>query len=388
MDVYILDDQLRRELVIDRYISMIWTERFQEHGDFELQVHSTPKTRALFQKGLRLAIPFSNRIMVIEDYENKEDADGRYVLTLSGRSLEACLLSRVARNTTGSLTANPKWTITDTPGNVARKLFTDICVTGVLRTQDKLPFYQSGTLYPVDTIAEYSEAVTLDIEPKPLYDAIKDICVSYDLGFRMYKGPDTSKLYFNIYAGNNRTTLQTALNPIVFSPELENLHDVTEFSSTRDYKNVAYVASPNGFRIVYGADADSTVSGFDNRVLWVDANDIDLPAGTALQEALEQRGLEQLAFNKSVEAIDGSVPTQSGFSYGVDYDLGDLVEMRNSDGVTTTMRVTEQIFVSDAEGFKSYPTLSNNMFITPGSWYSFEWNINWDDAGEVTWNGA
>jgi hypothetical protein len=68
-----------------------------------------------------------------------------------------------------------------------------------------------------------------------------------------------------------------------------------------------------------------------------------------------------------------------------DYRLGDLVEMRNGDKATTHRRVTEQIFVSDSQGDRSYPTLTLNQYITPGTWDSWG-NETWDVGGEETWD--
>jgi hypothetical protein len=64
-----------------------------------------------------------------------------------------------------------------------------------------------------------------------------------------------------------------------------------------------------------------------------------------------------------------------------------MVEQRNTDGVTNKMRVTEQIFVNDKEGERSYPTLSLFQFINTGSWLSWEQNQVWADLenNPTTW---
>jgi hypothetical protein len=41
MEVYILDSLLRRTEVVDQFESCIWTERFSEHGEFEIDIKST-----------------------------------------------------------------------------------------------------------------------------------------------------------------------------------------------------------------------------------------------------------------------------------------------------------------------------------------------------------
>jgi hypothetical protein len=48
MEVFILDSLLRRSQVVDKFESLIWTERFSEIGDFELDLKSTLEARGQF----------------------------------------------------------------------------------------------------------------------------------------------------------------------------------------------------------------------------------------------------------------------------------------------------------------------------------------------------
>jgi hypothetical protein len=150
-------------------------------------------------------------------------------------------------------------------------------------------------------------------------------------------------------------------------------------------KNVAYVIAKNGSEVVYGNGADATTSGSDRRVLLVKADDVDEAAGPALTAILQKKGADELAKSRSISAFDGEIRQFGDTIYGVHYGLGDLVEMKNTDGATNNMRVTEQIFVSDHEGERSYPTLSLELYITPGSWLA-EGNETWDGGDEGHWD--
>jgi hypothetical protein len=218
-----------------------------------------------------------------------------------------------------------------------------------------------------------------------VYKAVKDICDMYDLGFRLVRDGDKSKLYFEIYTGDDRTTQQSVRTPVIFSPEMDNLQNVSEMTSIAGSKNMAYVFGKTTTLIVYTETTNQDTSGFDRRVLHVDATDIDETDPVILDALLLQRGQEELAAHRPLAAFDGEINQYSKYRYMTHYRLGDLVEMRNSDGATNHMRVTEQIFVSDAQGDRSYPTLSMNRFITPGSWDSWG-NETWDGGGEETWD--
>lgn len=127
MEVYILDVLLQRMEVIDRFESLIWTERWASWGDFEIVIHSTPSNRSLLKSGTLLAMNLSHRVMVIENIENATSAEGIRMLKVKGRSIEAIFINRGARVSMGSLTASPTWDISDTPGGVMRKIVHDIC---------------------------------------------------------------------------------------------------------------------------------------------------------------------------------------------------------------------------------------------------------------------
>jgi len=326
----------------------------------------------------------SNYVMVVETVEDAEDSEGRRKLTVKGRSLESILTDRVAKESLSDLTTSPKWTITLPPADVARKIFHDICVTGVLDPNDVIPFITEGSFLSPDTILEPIDPITVELDPQPVYDAIVDICNVWTLGFRILRHYDLSELYFDVYSGSNRTSSQTTLPPVIFTPELDNLQNTKELTSVDKAKNVAYVYSPAGFAMVYGLGVDPEVEGFERRVLVVNATDItsenpDVPS------ALAQRGNEELAKYRTYQAFDGEVSQFSQFKYGRDYNLGDLVETRNLSGVTNNMRVTEQIFVSDREGDRSYPTLTLNTFINTGSWLSWLNNRVWSELTDEEW---
>ena len=380
MEVYILDSLYRRVQVVDRFESMIWTERFSAWGDFELHIQSTNDNRSRFQTGTRIMITESYRVMTVETVEDAVDDEGKTILKVKGRSLEAILEKRLAVETLTSITTDVKWELTDVPTEIIRTMFHDICVLGNVNSGDIISgVVEDNVLFPSDTIGEPGDTVTYAVEPKNLYEAIKAIADIYSIGFRMVLDSSTNTLYWDVYMGSDRTSGQTTLAAVIFSPDLQNLHNTTLLTSDALYKNVAYVISAVGHEIVYLDDVDSSIAGFDRRVLIVLASDINDPDGPTASAQMIQRGKDELAKNRRFQGFDGEVSQNSGYTYGIQYNLGDLVEIRGSDGSASNMQVTEQIFVSDAQGDRSYPTLSVNTFITPGSWLAWDFNQEWED---------
>ena len=96
MDIFVLDENLQRVSIIDIYKSFIWTERFNEWGDFELVIHFSQAVRAALPIGTRIAIPYSMRVMTVETQVVDVDDEGNNTITFTGRSLEALLDDRSA----------------------------------------------------------------------------------------------------------------------------------------------------------------------------------------------------------------------------------------------------------------------------------------------------
>jgi len=380
VELYILDALYRRQYIIDQYISLIWTERQAVYGDFQLNIYSTHQSRSLLKLDTYLALDRSNYIMRIESFEDDLDADGQRVLIIKGRSMEAILLDRVAKESLSDLTTSPEWVITDTPANIARTAFHDICVSGILDVGDIIPSISETSLMPASTIPEPVDPITLKIKPTTVYDVVStQICAAYDLGFRMLRDDSTGLIHFDVYAGSDRTTGQTTLTPVVFGPQLDNLQNTKELTRIDTAKNVAYVFSPVGFQMVYATGVDPTIEGFERRVLMVDASDVTSGTSAEIEAALILKGMAALTASRVYFGFDGEISQNSQYVYGRDYNMGDLVELQNTDGVAAEMRVTEYIFTNDDQGERSYPTLTSNIVINTGSWLSWTSNKAWFD---------
>jgi hypothetical protein len=382
VEAYILDDQYRRVSVIDKFESFIWTERFSSYGDFELHLHSTRQNKNLLPIGTRLATTESYRVMTVETIIDEIDDEGRALLTVKGRSLESVLLNRLARPELVDLTTLPKWELTDVPAELARTIYHEICGLGALNDGDILPVTEASIFDP-DTIPEPTDEITYEIDVISVYEAIKNLADAYSMGFRLVRHPSTGVLYFDVYMGSDRTTQQTTLPAVVFSPGLDNLKNISELSTDVLYKNVAYVISPVGSEIVYALDVDPDISGFDRRILIVKADDL------TDSDQINRRGTEELAKSRRLSAFDGELSQSSRYKYGTSYNLGDHVELQNGSGAVSTMQVTEQIFVSDKEGERSYPTLSLVSFAVEGSWNEWPPSEAWDDVDPgLAWDDA
>ena len=375
MDLFTLDPLNRRQYVIDQYQSLIWTERWQAYGDFQLNIQSTYGARSILKPDTWLALDRSDYVMRIESVEDDDNSDGSRNLIVKGRDISSLFDDRFV----------PRYSYTTmTPGDTARNMFHQVCVSGTWDAGDIITGITEGTFMPASTILEPADPITIDFSDPTatLFDGmVTQILTKYDLGFRILRKDSTGGLYFDVYAGSDRTTDQTTLTPVVFSVQLGNLQNTKELTDISKAKNVAYVKKDTGaYQIVYGTGVDPTTAGFERRVMQVDAS--SLTGGTTDQ--FTAAGLEALAGARTSFLFDGEVSQQSQYVYGRDYNLGDLVEQQNIDGIVTNMRVTEQIFSSDNTGEKHYPTLVANETINAGSWLAWNNNKAWFDLDSDT----
>lgn len=399
MEIYILDALLRPIDVVDTFVSLIWTERFAEMGDFELVTLSTPANRKRFVADTMLSIPDSKRIMRVKTIEEKNNEDTGPVLTIKGKDLVQATQERLVINVDdfGEGEVHPTYHINSWPKAALEFFFFSQCLWGDDGVEEVFPFIQAQTapsLYPADTIPDPAPGgIIWEQKPDSLYNTIRDIADAYDLGFRLYKHPDLSALYFEAYTGSDRTSSQSTYPPVVFSNDMENLENTNEFTSYEEHFNVirvmyihtvADVEVVDSVRVYEPGSNFVTGGGFDRKVkgLVITSVPDDVPD---LNAYLVQLGEEELAKSRTKTVFDGEVSEDGMYLYERDYFLGDLVEVRGDNGATAVMRVVEHIIKEDETGKSSYPSLVTKEYNNPGTWLSWKYDVEWSLFGDDYW---
>lgn len=367
MDLYVLDDLFRRIRLIDYFESLIWTERWQSIGDFELELRSTHQTRAIFdirfEAEIRLAILSSYRVMVVETVEEKTDDSGKEILYITGRSLEKILEDRVAKwRRAEDTTDGDGQELTATPRLIANMVFNNICRDGELHPDDVLPYLQIGSIISVGNLPE-SDPITWVLHPSILYTALRDICVPHNLGFRLLRNKDNTELFFDVFPGADRTSAQEVVTPVIFDARLDNFNISSDLLSNQNVKNTVYGMYGRTVDDVYLEDDHWSTrwsidySGFERRSMLRIKEENDPRTIFAINHAalLNQN-------TRPVSLLDGEVNKDSEHVYGTHYQIGDIIEVRNNYGAMVVKRVTECIFVSDSLGDRVIPTFSEPYY--------------------------
>lgn len=367
MEAYILNKNFETVELIDTFTSFIWTDRYQEEGDFDLRM---PIENALKLQYLKrdnyLYIENSPHLMIIESFLIESTSDNGSTIKVVGRSLESILRRRIIQDVTIFSNVNFQ--------NAVEKLLKDAIISPAQgeRRIDNFCFLRTDdpaiTSLTIDTTFEKRET---------LYDAIQIMCKEKEVGFKIVtetfkaNGVEQYTFVFYLYKGTDRTYGQS-LNPwVIFSKGYENLVDSSHLQNQEDYANVCYVTGadtenqqesddePPELHITVG-----TVSGLDRREVYTDAGSLrseDENVKLTHQQKVDmmtQAGNEELAEHKVAVSFTGEVDPYSMFQYNRDYYMGDRVQVENELGIKGTSVVSEFIQCHDENGYKAYPTFT------------------------------
>lgn len=347
MYVYLLDELFRKVEVIDVFESLIWTDRYREHGDFELFTYPTKQLLEKAKDNMYLQNPMSEHTMIIEAQRIQSDVENGNRLIITGRSLESILKRRIVM------------TVTTLEGNLqdcVERLLNENCIKPK-DTKRKIPdfVFKRSTDPRINDLTFDGQFFGVN-----LYDAIQTICEEPDLGFKIVL--NDTKFEFSLYKGEDRSYNQVKNPYVVFSPNFENIVESNYLHSVEDYSNTAIVS---GETERYGETTITVgdTQGLLRREIYSNAMDISdkLEDGSVVSKdayikLLTQRGAEDLKDFKLKNMFDGRVETSRSYSYGVDFSMGDLVQLENEYGMGGTSKVTEIIWTQDENGENTFPT--------------------------------
>ena len=100
MELTILDTSFNEIKQLDKFGSLIWTERYYECGDFEIHSSIDMELIQYLLLGNYLTMDNTDYYMIIEDWEIVTDFDVGNTINITGRSVESILERRIIWNQT------------------------------------------------------------------------------------------------------------------------------------------------------------------------------------------------------------------------------------------------------------------------------------------------
>jgi hypothetical protein len=365
MELRILNGNLVDVGVIDVFDSLIWTDRYCGFGDFELTAAPSTNILADITGASYVALAESeNRLMMIESVTVKSDATAGDKVIVRGKSLESILSRRIIWS---------KTTLTGSLQNGIASLLNDNAISPALPIRDLTRLTYEASTDPLVT------ALTLDKQymGEFLYDAILDLCVTNKIGFKVTV-TGTGNFLFKLYSGVDRSYGQLVNSFVVFSPTNGNLKNSEYIATDEALKTVVLVAGAGEGTELITTIVDTTggvATDLARREMFSDGSGIEktAPEGTLTDAEylaqvheradqyiaqLQEKGAEALSTNVFVESLTGELDPAPLYVYGVDYFIGDIVQVADAYGNESKSQVTELIHSQEGVVVKIYPTFT------------------------------
>lgn len=371
MDIYTLSSEFLPNRRINQFTSAIWTERYFTAGDCEIVVGATKENLDLLKPGTWLWKRGSMEVMQIQTVSIE---DG--LLTAKGESALAFLKERWAWFASPAYDgSNERVSELRTDTLTAGELISHAVDVTVISATNFGTYWAPATLNfdaekipglilgPVDTNGSVEQfAIALGA----LYESIQSLARDEGVGLKLYLASssyDSGFVFkFATYRGKNRTSEQSAHTVVRLTPKMDALNDVSEIRSIDQYKNVVYVNYKTEVSVHYIRGMDPP-TGFNRRTIVVDAPDVFFDPALpdyADKVAAFRTQVAQNTFANAVyiQAVDGKVSSKIPYTYGVDYGLGDVIELQGYTDAFSKARIVEYIHSKDQYGEQEYPTLS------------------------------
>lgn len=347
MEPLVLNTSFEVIAVIDAYESLIWTDRYSSYGDFELYCPMETSLLSFIQQNNYLWLKESDHTMIIEDISIDADAENGNHLVVTGRSLESILERRIV------------WEFTVVEGNLQNAIQT-LLNNNVINPSNSDRRINGFTFVPSTDPKITSLTLNAEYFGEELYSIISEICEEHNIGFKIIL-TENNTFEFSLYAGTDRSYAQNENPYVVFSPGFDNIVNSNYYSSNATLKNVTLVGGD-------GEDEERTTvtvgsgSGLERRELFTEGRVAATTSDGAdltdeeIEEQMIGLGEKALAERSMTTAFEGEVETNKPFEYGVDFFIGDTVQLQNEYGIEGPAYISELVISVNETGRSVYPT--------------------------------
>lgn len=393
-EAVIINQNFNVVCILDTYASFIWADEYRGAGEFELKLPAVSEAAKLIELDMYVYSRESDKIMIVESIETVSDSqDGDYC-SVKGRSLESILERRIIWNET-KLSGNFQ--------NGIKKLLEENIINPKDGKRAIPNFHFVESFDPkVRELEIPTDEDTSEYHGENLYSAIHDLCERNDVGFKVIMD-DANNFYFSLYSGTDRSYSQDVNVPVIFSKKYENVSDLNYFSSASSLKTAIKVSgettrSDETEHTDYFEFTKPVDSGLNRREAFVDSrivrdkteidaideeidkiiHDDSIPDNDKIQKVNELNQKRSAAYERMnkqynndieafaknylqkeaiiTEAFDCDLDPYRQFVYGVDFFLGDIVQVDDGYDHQARCRLSEISFTHDGSGDLVIPT--------------------------------
>lgn len=350
--LYVLNDDFLPFYAISEFTSLIWTERYWACGDFELEVLYDLEVLDKVKVGNYLALGDSSNIMVIESLSITYEIDNkanRYII-YTGRTMESLLDRRIMWGEWLYEEMDPQAIIFD---------LLDKCIIEPEDENRKINFFRKKSSEGIS-----DAKLTLAGDSDNLYEIVQAICQEKQIGMRCRLIEKEGVVEFSLYRGEDHSYDQLERAPVIFSGEYENLGPSRYSLGTKKYKTVALAISPwrdtsirdEEGNIVEIQTTRSMLEVGDFSVTGANRRELLVECGSSYPDDMVQQAMEELAEINQLEELDSELDPKRQFVYGVDFNIGDTVQVITEFGLDVKAIVIEFIRSWNENSYTEVPT--------------------------------
>lgn len=383
MQLYILNSDYEFVGVIDETESTLWNKKYNDDGYCEIYVPCDMSLLSLLRKGNYVFRYDDDMFCKIEGLEIDTDAEnGDYIIATANDIAKIIMSGRIVR-----------WQIVykGTVFGFLQKVITDNIINPV-QSQRKI----SNFVFDTSNASEFTETIEVSSFAEDLHSLVKGTCKTYNYGYRISYNPETQSLVFRLFKGVDRAD-PTNDGYVEFSPAFSNILASKYKEDDSNYKNVAYVgykSSDESMYLLSLFNGETEPSGEDRKEVFVDGSntsrDITLdelmllfPNATRsdnayyITEGVEQvavatvdasgeeekitvtdytyllliraLGDSALAGHSKTQTFGGEIDTTDTYIIKKDYDIGDIVKVKDRYGNEADARIVEIMESEDNE---------------------------------------
>lgn len=331
-----MDANFIRLGVIDDYISLIWSIRYYDHGDFEIKTGVSAKVAQLLSVGNYILREDDDNVGIVEKVDVTITETNEQYFTASGRFLTQILGRRIIAQQTQ---------VRGTVASAINKLITDAIISPEISARQISNFI----------LGDYTTSATMSAQftGKNLYEVISETCQQYGIGFKITLN-HANQFVFSLYEGVDRSYNQSVNPYVVFSNEYENLINA-EYQKDAQNLITAVLAAGEGEgldRKTVWVTSQANPTGLNRYEYYDDSRNVSSNEG----EISEQEYLAQLAElgRENLTTYETTFAGQIDLTtvqFKTDVNIGDIVSIENTDvGLSFNARIIELIESVDENG--------------------------------------
>lgn len=364
---FTVEPYIQPDKVIDSAESVVWCERWQTPGDFVLTMKPTKELVEYFvQNNLILTKDDTNRAMIPERIELTTDVKSGNKLKITGYSLESMPYRRIIGQK-GTVTA---YSFPNSAYAIGYYMQENIGYYWYYNTDQKHPANDDSRYNYINYLRPEpgggaTTNRTFEMQPfgENLGQLIADICIASQLGWRIRLDKKKKLMFYAL------TDTADKSKEIVFSSDFGNLGSTSYVYDKSTYYNDIIVGGEgegDDRKVGYGITSPRYGQfGILRRQAFIDANSISSKSTSTTGETIDYQALlisigrQALWDNTTTEELEGEALPDSQFKYRRDYDLGNIVTIKNDFGISRKAIISEVVETEDASGYRCIPKFSH-----------------------------